>query len=338
MQNAKPTRQPSTELRYGKEALRLLGQYASSGYARSNEGFIDWLNDRNKQIKNETWRSYRAALTFHFKRERNRHEEGDQQYIGYTLILKAIASITHPGFTQPSRCSSKKQKLIDSADLELLLDALDKSTSVYARFTQLMLINGIVLGLRPHEWRHAVLVSKVNKKEAIIMGVRTRNGKYTNGRGNGSHRTVWFAQDFNKPQILLINELITLIKDKELSKPINWSKTYSAARKLLLRVNKATFPKRKRTVSFYSARHQFSADFKNSHDLFSLAAMMGQRSALTPADHYGKKRYGTERPEDLKVFPDLANLAVVQEHASHHASQIAKLRHPAARAQNKSKD
>ncbi len=338
MNQAKPTREVETEIRYQQEARRLLLHYASSGHARSTEGFIDWFKEKSETIAKATWRLYKAALIFHFETERNSHEHGSATYQSYDDIINHVQSLEHPQTIQPARCSSKKQKFIKPDDMAKLLDELDKSRSTYARFAQLLLINGTVIGLRPHEWRSAALVASTTHDAAQKIGLRTRNGKQTNGRATGRFRTIWFSESFSKEQLRLIKELLIYIRDYELSKPTNWDKAYAGARKLLLRANRQCFPRRKRTIAFYSSRHQFSADLKNSQDLISIAALMGQLSAATPASHYGRKGNGSIRPKDLRVYPDKANHQVVAAHAELNARAMEKLRHPATQASLRNED
>ncbi|WP_035271569.1 site-specific integrase, partial [Desulfonatronum thiodismutans] len=73
-------------------------------------------------------------------------------------------------------------------------------------------------------------------------------------------------------------------------------KTYNACSRLLQRVNRKLFPKRKRIV-LYSTRHQAIANQKAAHnDPAATAVFAGHGVVDTATEHYGKRRVGRVNP------------------------------------------
>ncbi|MGD9889291.1 MAG: integrase family protein [Halothiobacillaceae bacterium] len=71
---------------------------------------------------------------------------------------------------------------------------------------------------------------------------------------------------------------------------------------------RALWPRRKKKISLYSARHQFAADAKSA-DLMPemIAALMGYAVTETHQTHYGKRRFGHGRVMKASLSFQLRN-------------------------------
>lgn len=202
----------------------------------------------------------------------------------------------------PFRTSRKKSKRLPSKSLKTLISEFknDKKPPKWSRETLVMLIAGLITGLRPIEWRTA-------KIEGVNLVVQ--NAKNTNGRANGDFRHINISD-------LLPSELKFLMEHikacKLYSKNIDaWQLQMGYLRSCLRILNKKYLPKSKLNISMYSARHQFAANAKSAGLNFEeVAALMGHVSNATAFRSYGKRRFGKG---SLNVSPKASEVATVRK-------------------------
>lgn len=238
--------------------------------------------------------------------------------LGLYKSLKSFNSCKLPN--RGKLTCAKRRKSVNRSDHKALTDYFWSRKSLYARLTALLHWANIHWGLRLCEWQSAKFQFRGDRRV-----LQVRNAKQTNGRANGKHRCIE-CQHYNPRIIRLTEECINTYQQHLLTRS---NKTImGGVGREYLKANKALFPKRKTKVSYYSTRHQFSANYKawskhNSElgedfDERKLAALMGQSSSVTPYRHYGKSHKGWEAkgtwgPHTLPE-PSAENLAKVKDH------------------------
>ena len=85
---------------------------------------------------------------------------------------------------------------------------------------------------------------------------------------------------------------------------IDFSTFYENVRKRLYNIVIRLFPRSKKHVTLYSARHQLIADLKASgYALSDIACIVGHGNDVTASEHYGKKRVGLHKQNLPKANP-----------------------------------
>ena len=200
-------------------------------------------------------------------------------------------------------------------EMRLLLENLTRRalTSEVGRLTVVWLIAGHATGLRPCEWRSAVLASDVNGRPVL----RVENAKQTNGRAHGNTRAL--ALDELRPQE---REAITLLLQAIAARPGEFARLHRAAADLLRVVNRQLWPRRRELIGLYSARHQFAADAKRVLDRVEVATLMGHRTTRTAGLHYASRRQGRVRPGLPRADPQ--EMARIKVHRHSHPPRAAR--------------
>jgi len=267
---------------------------------------LEWLQRKADSLRPSAWRYNRAALVFYFSKKNNE------------TLAASVKGIKGEATDLENRTSRKKLKSMPLEKLNGVLGELGKRRSSYSRRTQLFLICGELLGLRPNEWRGSKLL--LNDEGAVLKGIRVKNSKNTNGRANGDFRSIWFQElmpEFEQLIIELNAELSTLSETE-------FATVYRECRKLLNRVNRKLYPKSKKNITLYSALHQCTANIKNTGMTpAEQAAMLGHISPVTSTSHYGKKSSG-RRDFSQCVTPDEKNIEVVSNYCEKNSLKLSK--------------
>ena len=215
---------------------------------------------------------------------------------------------------------SKRRKSVNQKDHKALADYFYSRKTHYADLTAQLHCSNIYWGLRLCEWESAGFEKKDGKRV-----LRVRNAKQSNGRANGTHRFI--GCEHYDPNILQLTAECINTYQQHLLTASNKTIMGGVGREYL-KANKALFPKRKTKVTYYSTRHQFSANYKawskqnselgEEYDERKLPALMGQGSSVTPHRHYGKAYKGWEGsgswgPHTMPE-PSAENLANVKDH------------------------
>jgi hypothetical protein len=277
----------------GKKAAAYLQRWQQlwARYQRADSnpewaGFIDWLISIRSTLRPATWRQYRAAVV---------HAMGQQQVLGReSFHARLMERINLPDRKAlPARTSSTKSKSLPNADMNALIQHLGERDGRWDRLTGQWLVFGMITGLRPGEWQRVKACP--NEDEMIL---RVANGKFDAQRAHGSERTIHVHIPPSMQGTL--NEFIQAIQSED------FANEYEACRIALWSATKALWPRRKKQITLYSARHQFAADAKSAGLAPEvIAALMGHAVTDTHQSHYGKRRSGrgsvmvTAEPADV---------------------------------------
>lgn len=314
--NDKPTREVSTQQEYLKRTMNFIKRAFNEAKEQNHDilknpnnitihsfgsgGDIEGLTLYNTciwackhwatNITQESWRSYRSALIFTAEIYYSSQEIDENTFSRIKRALDVTKGLSKKDVEL--RTSAKKQKHLAIKDLKKIDKELSKSKSIWAAPTRLWLRAGIIVGLRPTEWRKTELFEEDKKF------LRVKNAKNSNNRANGEFRTL-YLDHLTDDEYLIIKNHLKIVNSFKDSKD-GWIGYYRGCSNLLKTKNKKVFPNRKKHPTLYSARHQFSANAKASGcKPEEIAALMGHASDLTAQMTYGKKVNGTRgrKPE-----------------------------------------
>lgn len=248
--------------------------------------FVVWLSEKKPKIARTTWRQYKSSVVYYLE-----HYEDVQSSTEALEYLKEITSIG--ALTNTERTSSLKLKKVSYEDWVKLDNHLKIKDKKWHEQLRMWLRASVVTGLRPVEWKNAMLIDH-NGTHAL----KIQNAKATNGRGHGPTRTLLLeelvADDFKAIKAHL-NNVRTFIGMDE------YDYFYKGCAIALYKACRKCWPKRKKHITLYSTRHQFSANAKSSgFSKLEVAAMMGHAVDITATMHYGRKLAGNEA---LSVSP-----------------------------------
>lgn len=193
-----------------------------------------------------------------------------------------------------TKTSALRKKSYSNKEVELIISNLRCSRSKYAKILIKWITHGIITGLRPHEWCHAEVCYQEEK-----VYLRVKNGKHTNGRGNGETRHL----DITKYPQNIIQSISTFSSYMaEQYEKGEYEKVYTGCQVLLCRTNRMLGFEDKR-IQLYSPRHRFSSETKKVMSPSEVAALLGHATDKTATMHYGKARYarGGVVPEPVQA-------------------------------------
>jgi integrase len=280
-----------TESRYRATAERLIGkcltEFRMAEPDLTDQILADWMISHRTDWSAATWRQYRSALTFHLG--------------PHMMALLGTAELP-PAAPRGRKTSGLKEKKLPPDDLlklfsHLIAKVTENPLEHYSPsyFAATMLFLGVFTGMRPCEWHQTQIASP---EDSADIRLKVRNAKATGGRAHGECRDINFP-DFNQQHrilLLTIFEIIDrLVSEGRLETAMN------AARRALLRANRALWPNRRKTYTLYSSRHQAASNWKTVRTREEIAALMGHASMLTAATHYGRRSAGR-----TTVMPDVA--------------------------------
>lgn len=271
---------------------------SGAGRTRRHQG-------KNLAISRATWRQYKAALLFVLQEELTASSD-DLANEERQVAIDRLASEPQTGALKHTvRTSGRKQKSFDDADFKALIDYLEAHVGRHRRATQLLtwLKAGRLVGVRPSEWQSAGLVDIGG-----IPAVRFENAKTSNGRGNGTTRTLLLA-DASPEDIEAIDDMIYTLDQLEQEPGYDFAQDVALLGRYMRYVTRRVLGRRNRYPTLYSLRHQVAADAKRLLTQKEVAALLGHGSDLTAVRDYGKRRKG-QRP--LKVRPDPAAVDTVR--------------------------
>ena len=259
-----------------KKAIKELGIQAPDIDPRQ---FVMWLIDNRSTINKNSYRVYKSSIVSYLI-----------YVIGTPIALEAAQFLIRKNsdfsYKKSNKTSAKKAKKINEKDLEKLIDYLDKNDNKWNSYIKCWLLSGILCGLRPIEWKDAEIINYMNNQLAL----KVKNAKNTNGRANGKYR-ILLLTNLNEDEIEIIRQQLYNVKN--FAKSGQYDRFYTDCIGQLNTVNKIVFGNRKKNITLYSARHQFSANAKfSSNTKAEIAALMGHAVDATATIHYGKKTYG----------------------------------------------
>lgn len=310
-----PTKTANTKHMYERIAGRLIARFLRSvqeGSRRTQAGFFEWLVKQKPLLAPSTWRQYKAAVIWYCERHDHRELRG---------LLKRC---DNRGCKQEPRrlpaaerkTSAKKQKSISEADFARILKAYlaIKNPPYWLRMGIRLFFAIYYTGLRPCEFPTARLLLRADDNGQRGIYVRVCNAKNTNGRTHGKYRHVAIGQ-YDLHIQRMIGDLLKLARSPwdAKGKPIGKERFIRNASQAFSVFTHKLFPRRHRSITLYSARHQFCADLKKAGmTRAQVAAVMGHGNDLTSVIHYGKRRSGIHRPDTpLPLNEEVSRVKVV---------------------------
>ncbi len=248
--------------------------------------FVVWLVEQKSKIARTTWRQYKSAVVFYL--ERHPDFQSSSEALEYLKEITSEGALIHTNKT-----SSLKLKKISFEDWQKLDNFLTLKNKKWHEQLRAWLRASIITGLRPVEWKNALLT---NHEGELVLKIK--NAKHTNGRSHGEERTLILKNLSNEDLESIkkhLNNVRTFIGMDE------YEYFYNGCAIALYKACRKCWPKRKKHITLYSTRHQFSANAKSSgFTTFEVAAMMGHAVDITATIHYGRKTAGNE---SLGILP-----------------------------------
>lgn len=285
------TRAEKTKDDYFKKAIQLVKK-AKRELDIDNDDEIDvrqlviWLIDHKPSISRSSWRYYKSSIMYYLEI----HEDIDaaDEAMAYLRNVTSIGALKHT-----EKTSSLKMKKISFEDWNKLDTYLEKKDRKWYSQLRVWLRASIITGLRPIEWQKTKYID-YNGEPALEV----KNAKSTNGRAHGDTRTL-ILKNVKQDDLFAIrehlNNVVTFVGMD------NYQYFYNGCSIALYKVCRKLWPRRKRHITLYSTRHQFSANAKSSgFSRMEIAALMGHAVDITATIHYGKKLAGNE---ELGVEP-----------------------------------
>lgn len=258
---------------------------------------VVWLNDHKANIARTTWRQYKSAVVYYL--ENHPDVQASVEALEY---LKDITSIG--AMTQTERTSSLKMKKISYEDWEKLDGFLKEKNKKWHEQLRAWLRASIITGLRPVEWRNSVYFQHEGEP-----ALKVQNAKSTNGRAHGETRTL-VLKNVKQEDLLAIRTHLNNVRT--FSGMDAYDYFYNGCAIALYKACRKCWPRRKRHITLYSTRHQFSANAKSSgFSRAEVAAMMGHAVDITATIHYGRKQAGNEQLSINPVEEEVAKVRVI---------------------------
>jgi integrase len=290
------TRTEDTKTKYLNRAEQLIKRAKKELNIADNDNLdvrqlVIWLNEHKPNINAKSWRQYKSSVLYYLE------QHSDQQAaIEAIEYLKDITSKGSATYTE--KTSSLKLKKISFTDWQTLDKFLQNKNNKWYEELRHWLRASIITGLRPIEWKNAVLF-KHNGEPAL----KIQNAKHTNGRGNGPTRTILL-------KYVSVDDLASikthLNNVRTFSGMDEYDFFYQGCSIALYKACRKCWPRRRKHITLYSTRHQFSANAKSSSlSRPEIAALMGHAVDETATAHYGRKQAGNEKigvsPVDQEV-------------------------------------
>lgn len=257
--------------------------------------FVEWFEQNHDRWASSTFRLYKASLIYYMSNN------------GPIESVRKLELIEYNDGGQKKRTtktSGKKLKYVDRSDLEKIKKNIRGS---YAKLISLWLDANLLVGLRPIEWKLAIL----DENKLII-----KNAKTTNNRGNGDSRTLTIGHLSLSNQDIIRNFLDELHNKMENK---SFTQIYNNCRVLLKRECKRLWPRRANHITLYSTRHQFTSDIKGISSKIEVAAALGHKTTRTAYLHYAqsrKKSKGKGKDNNELAIPDKENIMTVEQKES----------------------
>lgn len=305
----------STIIAYNKRSGQLLCRYLRERGFGDEFGlndislidFANWSISLKPSLKASSWRSYRRALLYMF----SHIELSDESEEAIRILENDIYNrIRDGGKLFSSRETKKENTSTSSLKMKRVVYAdylkIERALRVKFRSSRSMSLRrwieaGILTGLRPSEWS---ATDVVNVKDVANNTIKTYllviNAKATNGRANGVVRTLDISK-FSDESKKVISDMSKLGRNWFKQGVFEYEKRECG--RLLHRVSRELWNKRKNHYSLYSFRHQAIANWKTELDQYSVAALAGHGVITTAGNSYAKRKSGW-KGNQLKSIPE----------------------------------
>jgi integrase len=257
--------------------------------------------------KQTTWRRIRAELKYYF-------EHTEQK-----TLVDMVIDLPRTKIEQPENKLAPQQrtayKHLPDKPTQELISALEMSQNTeYANLAISLIYGTWLTGIRPKEW--GTLKYHKNYDGSAYHLAVVENAKNTNGRAFDKRRTIAIEKASEK-QLESMDYIYEVAKGLRLKytnigdREIVWKNVYTKVRKLIYSTFLKVRPRAKKTITLYSARHQFASDCKKKGlSEYDIAVLMGHASIDTATRYYGRKRFGDA--ENHGVAPLAQQVAMIQ--------------------------
>ena len=267
---------------------------------------VNHLLSRRSHLAKRTWQVYKSACVAHMEHFAAQTSDPAlaQEYRHASSILKVETQTE--ALTRGTQGSSLKGKRVLEDDHNKLVAYLETRRHVdkWAAITQTLCQASYLTGLRPGEWRGAWVERSADGQ--VLLSVS--NAKNTQGRANGDRRHLDLGE-LTAAEVDLIENMAQAASHYDESED-TWASVQTKVANYLYQTVRKVFGRRKRYLSLYSYRHQFSADSKATWSQQEVAALMGHGSDETAARNYARASVG--RKGHSKVKPLQAEVATVR--------------------------
>ena len=279
-----PTRTRETEAAYARRLRQLSSRIARRIGVDTNavtaadieRELVSWAQD----LSAATLRQYRAAVAYGV--EAGRIRDGRHAPDG---------SAAPRGLRRGRKTSSLKIKRLTTGDLRRIDSALRRSSSGYARELRAFMLANALVGARVSEWRDARFVER--HPETGEPALTLANAKHTNNRAHGRERTLHLG-GMSREAVMTIDTCARWLNARH--REGRFEKWQVGAAKLMQRVCRRLWPRRRRHVTLYSTRHRAASRFKALYGQAEVAALMGHGAQTTAGTHYARTARGRMRP------------------------------------------
>jgi hypothetical protein len=279
-----------------KRAKRELGLYEEENL--DVRQLVVWLKEHKKNIKPSCWRQYKNSVIYYLET----YEEDQQAALEALEYLKEITSLGCVTYSE--KTSSLKLKKISFEDWQKLDTFLKSKNNKWHEELICWLRASIITGLRPIEWKNTQFFFHNGKPALKIL-----NAKRTNGRSHGENRTL-ILEEVSEEDIAIIKTHLNNVRT--FNGMGEYEYFYRGCSIALYKACRKCWPRRKRHITLYSTRHQFSANAKSSgFSRAEIAAMMGHAVDITATIHYGRKKAGNEKVGILPVEDEVSKVRIV---------------------------
>lgn len=278
-------------------------------YEMTSVKYICWLEGLLPKLMSSSRRQNIASTRCMLDSMVNQAADDDVKYelmasLEYANAMKSMKYSPVVAIKKPWRgnTSSQKSKKFSNEELSLFVSEVKKFKWKWSVCAAVWVAANRFVGLRPSEWRTV----KLKEGQNIILEVR--NGKNSNGRANGTLRHLDIT-DLRKKELALIKRQLKFVAQFAATDS-DWNSYYEGVRQVIYRIARRIQGNQRKYLSFYSTRHQFSADAKSSGmSKTEVAALMGHATNETATMHYGKKKHGGS---GFRVKPDANEVATVR--------------------------
>lgn len=279
-------RSEQTKQRYLNRSRQLIARARKELGIRDSEDLdvrqlAIWLSEHKRNINSKSWRQYKSSVIYFL--ETCQDELAAEEAIEYLRNQDSSGSKT-----KTDKTSSMKLKKITIEDWTKLESFFTERGNKWHDELKFWLRSSIITGLRPTEWKNAVFCSYEGKP-----ALKIQNAKNTNGRANGPIRTL-VLENVSKEDLAVIKTHLNNVRT--FAGMGEYDFFYQGCAVALYKACRKCWPRRKRHITLYSTRHQFSANAKSSGmSRTEVAALMGHAVDETAGEHYGRKQAGNER-------------------------------------------
>lgn len=259
---------------------------------------VIWLSEHKKNINRESWRYYKSSVIYYL--ENYEDQEAAMEALDFLRDITSIGALTYT-----EKTSSLKLKKISFEDWQKLDTYLNSKNNKWHAELRSWLRASIITGLRPVEWLNSHFFEYEGKPALKIL-----NAKNTNGRSHGETRTL-ILEEVSKDDIQAIKTHLNSVRT--FSGMGEYDYFYRGCAIALYKACRKCWPRRKKHITLYSTRHQFSANAKSSgFSKIEVAAMMGHAVDITATIHYGRKQAGNEKLGVSPIDDDVSRVRKVE--------------------------